>query len=61
MDAAKGAEPLTGLKIPYTRLIDPEGRPVGPLSGFAQDPEALKVLYTPSRASVEGASLGEGE
>ena len=45
MDAVKDVEPLTGLKIPHTRLIDPEGKAVEPLSGFAQDPDALKMLY----------------
>ncbi len=56
MDAAKDVEPLTGLKIPYTRLIDPVGRAVGPLSGFAQDPEALKRLY---RAMVRARTFDQ--
>lgn len=43
-------------KIPYTRLIDPQGKAQGPLPGFADDPEALKGLY---RAMVRARTFDQ--
>ena len=56
LDCAEDEDPLAGLKIPYTRLIDPDGKPKGDLPDLAQDPEALKMLY---RAMVRARTFDQ--
>ena len=36
---------IAKFEIHYSRFLDPEGRAVQPLPGFARDPQALIALY----------------
>ncbi|NNF50837.1 MAG: pyruvate dehydrogenase (acetyl-transferring) E1 component subunit alpha [Gammaproteobacteria bacterium] len=36
---------VANFKIPYLQCIDPKGKPVGKLPGFAEDPEELLRMY----------------
>lgn len=56
MDIERDRDSLDTVTIPFTRLIDPEGKVQGELPAFAQDPDVVKGLY---RAMVRARTFDQ--